>query len=184
MNPQDTTVDPLNLDENAIAEGRFTHTPMTINNAYAKAIKGGDSLGYPSNTNPEDFNSGLMTPGAQPKINIELGPGGTHEDTSQLSNHEQIHALLSPQSQQPPVPFDAIKPYMKWFSSDRAGHPGFEIPAYMGSYMKGQIQGIEPSDAKNFQDKLLAKLPPDKAATFKRIIQAQEANKKFWEGNK
>lgn len=102
-------------------------------------------------------------------------PISSHED---VSAHEQIHSLLDKFGLGGKLPKDwqgYSIPRDIWDESDRLGDYKLEMPAYLGSFVPGQLKGLSGEDRmkylNQYRNEIL--LDPRARKTFEDIVKTQ-----------
>jgi broad specificity phosphatase PhoE len=160
------------------AMGRITKTPIS----YVQAKPKEPSAGMYHPGGPGMFGIHLPIPyvdtyGVHPAHSIEnmVRPDLTRGQVSTTDAHEQIHALLSPNGEDAP-PFTGPQALNQrvtdqWNKFVHYGEPKREIPAYMGAYIEGEVPGVKPADAQQWQDAYMKGLPPAQSAIYGQLVQ-------------
>lgn len=151
------------------AQGRWTKTPIKINNVYTlldklKAL----GFGMAKVTGETKETTGSYQPG---QISIELGKDATFKDLNGTALHEQIHDLLNSSDQGSALNglyFDLIN---KYYKSKRAGSFNDEMPAYMGAFKPGEIKDVSMDQRNSYiKDLLNSKISDTVKTKYRRMI--------------
>ncbi len=167
-------------DTEATAVGRFTRTPVRLRNLYKAAKIGPDPYPEPvSGAYTWDKRKGTKD------ITLDLHNTPRYQDVNSASLHEQIHSLLSPSGETPPQPDD--DPRQLWNVSPsiwdaeqsfklgkRGGYMYDELPAYMGAYHPGQLNGVTPDLRRYYLDQFREKLDPSKHNLFDKMVRTND----------
>ncbi len=163
------------------AESRFTQTPI--------------SIGPPPDTINRESVTGVYnrpwtgTGPQQPTIQIyqpaqaagQPAQPASWEDINRAIHHEDIHAAIGGNrgTLYPPLvnpgTGDRSSVMAAWEQSNRIGDPLRELPAYMGAYKPGDLQGVTPEMASAWISKYADQLKPEMKEKLMRIASSGQS---------
>lgn len=174
-NPYDTFLQHIvNQLGGPNAYSRITKAPIYFNkipSSIGPAVIG--------STNPiSTFN-----PSSSNRINITYGGDPSFKDFMGILSHEDIHAALNsiPEYNNGYGVKDVYldnKLYNSFKSSNRAGNPWLEIPAYTGAFKLGELPGVNQLDADQFIDDFVKKLPKEVQTKVNKVINTYKSSQK------